>query len=307
MPEGDTPGAGEEPFARPRAPRLVVFDVWRIVAIALVVGVHLLQKYQSPLGNAFGIEGLYSVTLGGVGVTLFLILSGALLEYHYGRTPQPYLQFVWRRLARIYPTYWLSIVFSIVALGALVPWPRTVLETLLDYTGFLPFAGYPWSAMIVSTGWFVGVIVSLYLMFPLVSRAIRAWRGSILVFLLISLVARQLAFRYIPGTRPMDWFPLCRLFEFSLGVWMLQSERQMSALARIGQGLGETARRRLAHASNLAFPVYLIHRAALAWIPIYRLPVWAFLPAFALVTLVLSEAIYRLADMAEQPLRRLAG
>ncbi|MDP2402084.1 MAG: acyltransferase family protein, partial [Actinomycetota bacterium] len=96
-----------------RSTRIVLFDVWRIVAVALVVGVHLLQKAGHPWGRMFGIKGFYQVTLGGVGVTLLLVLSGAVLAYTYSGRDTRWTTFMTRRLAHLYPMYWISLIFAV--------------------------------------------------------------------------------------------------------------------------------------------------------------------------------------------------
>jgi peptidoglycan/LPS O-acetylase OafA/YrhL len=90
--------------SQPPHERLAAFDVVRILGVALVVGVHLLQKANSPLGHGFGIPGFYEVTLGGVGVTILLVLSGCVTHLAYSRREYTWVSFMQRRLAHIYPT-----------------------------------------------------------------------------------------------------------------------------------------------------------------------------------------------------------
>jgi peptidoglycan/LPS O-acetylase OafA/YrhL len=83
----------------------------------------------------------------------------------------------------------------------------------------------------------------------------RAPRATLLALLLISLAARLTVENFLPKY-PREWFPLCRVFEFGLGIYLAQQAQLASALrwrapayiSRILEILGE-----------LSFPAFLIH------------------------------------------------
>jgi len=64
--------------------RFSLLDLARVIAIVLVLIAHIGQAVGNPIGEFFGVENFYWVSVGGVGVTLFLILSGLALELNYG-------------------------------------------------------------------------------------------------------------------------------------------------------------------------------------------------------------------------------
>ncbi len=64
--------------------RSLLLDLIRSVAIILVLVAHIGQAFESPVGMFFGIPNFYYVSLGGLAVTIFLILSGLTLELSYG-------------------------------------------------------------------------------------------------------------------------------------------------------------------------------------------------------------------------------
>jgi peptidoglycan/LPS O-acetylase OafA/YrhL len=58
--------------------RSILLDILRIFAIALVFVAHFGQLVDTSAGDFFGLKNFYYVSLGGVGVSLFLVLSGLL-------------------------------------------------------------------------------------------------------------------------------------------------------------------------------------------------------------------------------------
>ena len=85
--------------------RLVLLDLLRVVAITLVVTAHAGQAVNHPIGQFFGVENFYWVSIGGVGVTIFLVLSGLALQLNYGHKDIGYGQLMASRILRIYPVY----------------------------------------------------------------------------------------------------------------------------------------------------------------------------------------------------------
>jgi len=95
--------------------RFIGLDFARCVAIALLLLAHIGQTINNPIATFFGIPHFYYITLGGLAVTIYLILSGAVLELQYGRKDIIYLQFIAKRFLRIYPVYYLSLLFGITS------------------------------------------------------------------------------------------------------------------------------------------------------------------------------------------------
>jgi peptidoglycan/LPS O-acetylase OafA/YrhL len=58
--------------------RSLLLDILRISAIALVFVAHFGQLVDTSAGDFFGLKNFYYVSLGGIGVSLFLVLSGIL-------------------------------------------------------------------------------------------------------------------------------------------------------------------------------------------------------------------------------------
>jgi peptidoglycan/LPS O-acetylase OafA/YrhL len=247
--------------------RFLVLDLVRCFAIALLLLSHIGQTVNSPLGSFFGIQHFYYVSLGGFAVTVFLILSGTVLELQYGSRDVTYFQFVAKRCLRIYPIYYLSLLFGIT-IYFLHSYHESghflanlsklgVGDIILSITGGYAFAG-KLGGPFVATSWFIGLIISMYILFPFLSRGIKKRPNiTISALLLISFLSRLIIGRQeIFPTRPLDWFPLCRVFEFSLGIYLaIVLPRNVFNYLKSSRRVGLF----ISFISEISFPLFLIH------------------------------------------------
>ena len=248
--------------------RYLVLDLVRSIAIVLVMIAHIGQTIRiPPEGRFFGIPGFYYVTPGGLGVTIFLILSGAVLELRYRDRRIGYLSFIGGRCRRIYPVYYMSLVVGIslqlikayrdtgtVSAG----WSSwTISDAILSLTGLYAFAGR-WGGPFLSTSWFIGLIMSMYLLYPILSNLIRRRpHTTVVVLLLVSTLVRLLPGKCpLLAVRPLDWFPLCRVFEFSAGVYLATI-----LPASIWGSINSVSQIRplITFISRISFPLFLVH------------------------------------------------
>jgi peptidoglycan/LPS O-acetylase OafA/YrhL len=247
--------------------RNIGLDLLRGGAIVLLLLAHIGQSIDSPLGRFFGIPHFYHVSLGGLAVTIFLLLSGVVLQMQYGHKSINYPQFLAKRWLRIYPVYYLSLIFGFVVYclrsqqkqGSIVA-GLTKLglgDVVLGLTGTYAFVG-KWGGPFVGTSWFLALIMSLYMLFPLLSRMMRQRpQTTIELLLVISVLSRLFLGQHdVLPMRPLDWFPLCRLFEFGLGMYLVRvvPVRQWPQLHWL-----EPVAPMIAFASEISFPLFLIH------------------------------------------------
>lgn len=133
------------------------------------------------------------IYLGDLGSTLFFIVSGAALAY---TTPadQPPWRFYKKRAAALYPLFWLAwvICFSIrfVTKPGYYAAAKTpsLLFTVLGLDTFAVSAGWVAQDFACVGEWFLGAILFLYLLFPLLQRALArrpmlTWAAALLVCL----------------------------------------------------------------------------------------------------------------------------
>lgn len=180
--------------------------------------------------------------LGDAGVGVFLILSGLGLAYglrgSQGLTSV--FSFYQRRFVRILPTWWGAHIlfvgtFLVTGFG-LDPFN---IRTVLSFLGirFLPQTFYYFSP----AWWYVGLLLQLYLIFPLVYR-ITVRRGAatmLLVTCAAGFVSRAIGL-YAFGSYVDEWqrgaIFLTRLPEFAFGIalawWLIDSRTRTDALLR---------------------------------------------------------------------------
>jgi peptidoglycan/LPS O-acetylase OafA/YrhL len=110
----------------------------------------------------------------------------------------------------------------------------------------------------LSTSWFVGLIVVLYLSSPLLSKGIRNRPHIMITFcFLLSTISRVILGKYrILPTRPMDWFPLCRVFEFGLGIYLANTIRKEAWASFNGMEIGSPL---FLFISEISYPLFFIH------------------------------------------------
>lgn len=142
--------------------RWIVIDLLRIVAAVLVLIGHtsfwLGLTLDRVVANVFGI---YKVGLSGIAVSMFLILSGLVLELKYGSKKIEYLRFLKRRLLGIYPVYFVSLVFSVAIFiflklfssgGGYSPYfELTFISTFCSIFGICSYFGM-WGGPFLATG-----------------------------------------------------------------------------------------------------------------------------------------------------------
>jgi len=239
--------------------RLLFIDVMRIVAIVLVLVHHLATTgflYQTLaryywLWNPF--PTIY-VDYGFIGVFLFVFASGCSLAVSDSEIQNvgDAMSFYKKRILRMYPIFWISLLFTVIVVPSWVHL-QTPLDYLRNILGFQAFFQTDLNLFwgVNGTYWFIGAIISLYLFFPLVLIAMRNHpHKSLLAIFVLSMMSRYVMFYVFPQfIGGIYWFPLCRLFEFSLGIYIVR----MGVYPKIKSNVS------MAFFGKLTFYVYLVH------------------------------------------------
>ncbi len=269
--------------------RVILLDILRLVAIGMVVIGHLGQKLGNEWGRFFGWPDFYYVSIGGAGVTIFLILSGMALELSYGNKKIDLKKYILGRLRRIYPVYWLSLGLAIL-IGLFDNSIKLNFKMILwNATGLQVYSGHKWEGFINPVSWFIGLIVALYFIFPFLS-SLMSRRKNIWLFILflVSFGSRWLVGKYWHGEyRPIDWFVLCRIFEFSLGIWIMKTKILNVNMGKIRLPIFE---KQIIFLSNISFAIFLVHLPLLNYF-VKDKSNWQIM-IFLLATVSLGMAIY---------------
>jgi peptidoglycan/LPS O-acetylase OafA/YrhL len=250
-----------------RHKRILVFDIIRILCIAIIVYVHSRFFYIPAINQFFFPDGygpfnIYASGLQGYAVYGLILVSGAVLEYQYTGIGKltGYLQFLFRRFIRLYPAFWMSLLFSFLLFPLL--WQDHLPAVLFEFTGFFVILGRG-PGILNPMGWFIAAIFSLYILFPWFSKITRKYGlTAIIGFCFISWGLRSLILTGNPGPAELfwRWFPLCNAFEFCLGIFIVQAglypaSGQSSALVR--------------NLSDLSYYVFVLHLLVLGIFIVY--------------------------------------
>jgi peptidoglycan/LPS O-acetylase OafA/YrhL len=207
--------------------RLLFFDILRIFFVVAIVYDHFRFSYFTWFNDRFFADGylpfnIYTAGLQGWAVFGLIFVSGAVLEYNYKRIEGywEYLKFLFKRCIRIYPAFWLSLLFGLFlnialtssAAGEIIK--NNLFYIIFEYTGFFVILGQG-PGFINTMGWFIGTILLLYLLFPWLSGFVRKYQLiAITALLIVTYSSRWLFFTYdamLPSLL-WRWFPLCNLF-----------------------------------------------------------------------------------------------
>lgn len=156
--------------------RLEVLDELKGLAMLLVVLYHAggVLIWNNHLHGDLGVD--MFVILSGLGLSLSPIYPGA-------------KAFLWRRLVRIFPLYWLALTSYILLNTHFLQHAYTAENIVLHYLGIHGWFGDRYAMSINDSFWFITLILSLYLIYALVQRLGEAVDRLLLIGALVSVAA----------------------------------------------------------------------------------------------------------------------
>lgn len=206
--------------------RLFYLDFVRAIAVILI----LLTHYNA--GFVFGInppqlnkcvlfEYPFGIYIGDLGVSLFLIISGAALMYVYNERLD-LKTFYKKRFLAIYPMFWIAYIVAVLpnlgnfsSLG--IPKWRFVL-TLIGMDGYLSEYG---SGFYVLGEWFLGFIVLFYIIFPLLRYLLK--KNELMMWIIV-LVLYIITLRFYDMDMSITKCIFIRLPELCFGMSFVKHE-----------------------------------------------------------------------------------
>lgn len=231
---------------RSNSPRILALDLLRIIAILLILAAHISQFLNiSLLKDFYGLKHLYYISIGGFGVSMLLITSGATIRLNYSNITN-FKKFLIGRMVRIYPAYWCALIFAF----SLNPISLDMHALILSILGLHAFFG-EWGGPILNVSWFIGLIMILYSFYPFINYEMKKNSYfTLMALLVISIISRIYLGRIEGNGRIIDWFPLCRVFEFGLGIFIIEKDFYFKNV---------TKSKLVAELSELCFYIFLIH------------------------------------------------
>ena len=185
-------------------PRVFYLDLIRALAALLIVLAHFNHHLDERGGGYVLTREPFGISVGALGVSLFLIISGAALTLTY-RRPIDLKKFYRKRFLNIYPMFWTAWVLATLYLTLIsngrppnVGPARTFIFTLLGIDGLA--LNFHFRTMYLLGEWFIGFIILYYLVFPLLLWAIDRFPIITVVLILAAYAATVIIMqRYFAG------------------------------------------------------------------------------------------------------------
>lgn len=190
------------------------------LAILTVIFGHI--GYFLVTGNLF----LYPLsTISGVGVDIFLFLSGYGLVFSAMKKSRTIGNFYKDRLSKLLVPFWIVLVIFFLLDFFVLNKGYSAISIVSSFLGFFPTAHI--YEDINSPLWYFTFILFYYLIFPLVFIKKRPWLSAIIIYL-ISYVLLAFNFGFISG---VNYFYSTHYWAFPLGVflgWLLNIQKLKS-------------------------------------------------------------------------------
>ncbi len=172
-------------------PRLIELDIVRIFACWCILTIHfnasicgydIAGNFIYP--NNFISNNWFGCYLGDIGVGLFFILSAASLEFRYPvieLSGAGLFNFYMKRAKTLYPMFWIAFVSAYVLFldKSFFAKPIKYLPiSIIGLDGYISALGFGYLGTFYRLGeWFLGCILILYLLYPLLAHAFHYnWR-----------------------------------------------------------------------------------------------------------------------------------
>lgn len=202
--------------------RLFYLDVIRALSAVLIVVYHFAGSIylSGRWGSVDVLHGTINGSWGMTPVYCFFMVSGAALMHRYPAGEKLEIKAFYRkRFESIYPLFWIAYCLAFLSvfwrLGHLYDLPSwCLLWSFIGMDGWM----VNWVPTFYMVGeWFLGSIIILYLIFPLVHRA---WRANKHLVMAVCALAAAALFWYHPFPMDIKQNPVIDLFYFLLGAWL---------------------------------------------------------------------------------------
>lgn len=199
-----------------RGERVFYLDFIRAISICLIIIYHYnLLTLELKVSNTAVLWG--GTVPGVVGVSLFIILSGAslMLSTQADFNIKTYFR---KRFLSIYPLFWVAYTTTFLTVFLVhqeLPVSANPLTFFLTIAGLDGFLLYAIPNFYMMGEWFLGFIIIMYLFFPFLRYLFM--KGALLT-LLLCFCTTLLVARFYNFDMLIDRFPLARLMEFALGM-----------------------------------------------------------------------------------------
>lgn len=201
--------------------RIYSLDYIRVLAMFMIIVFHWNVFCMSVDVQTDPIFLMYFKTsnIAHLGVSLFFILSGASLQYTYKKNKlKTYYK---KRFLAIYPLFWVMYVFFFTNIYIVRRSPLNVDKSsfILSFLGMDGFLNYKMSTVYLIGEWFLGCIILIYLLFPLLHWCVEK-------FPRITVIATTIFFvlwvNFYSFQMPISHCPITRIPEVLFGMYFIK-------------------------------------------------------------------------------------
>lgn len=219
--------------------RLFYLDFVRAVAAISIIMTHFNARYLylSPPApeKAIITTTVSNIYIGSWGVSLFFIISGAALMYVYEERCD-WKRFYQKRFFSIYPMFWLAYSFAFLylfyvnkAVPAAGETPKmNIIFSILGFDGLL-VENFP--MFYILGEWFLGVIILMYLLFPLLRKLILQYPAAAGIGIMLIYVWMVFFYDYNFSTGKIIF---TRLPEICFGMYFVRLRKRVDAKLAAG-------------------------------------------------------------------------
>jgi peptidoglycan/LPS O-acetylase OafA/YrhL len=205
--------------------RLYGLDVIRVIGILLIILFHYNAWSERIISSSVLLVKNYTF-LGAIGVSLFIILSGASLFYST-KTDFDVITFYKKRFFAIFPMFYLVYSSCIILALLFHQYDLTVARNPLSFLLTIVGLDGLFSPVIPNYyligEWFLGCIVILYLMFPGIRYIFNINSHLAVIIGIIIFFLLQEFYHY---SLPLQTVPLFRMAEFVFGMYYMYYSNQ---------------------------------------------------------------------------------
>ncbi|MCI8273614.1 MAG: acyltransferase [Clostridia bacterium] len=213
--------------------KIFYIDFIRVLSMFMIVTYHFYAHFAE--NNIVGTNTIFSNGKWGIiGVALFFMISGASLMYNY-KEKLELKQYIKKRFVGIYPMFWIAYGALFIYLFYMnkgnvwgLP-PQNMLASLFAMDGYLS----PYIKTFYLIGeWFLGCIVLIYLVFPLLRKIVNKYPKT--TFVIATILNLAVLLFYKNGTMPINKNFIVSIYSFLLGMYIINVKQFKIWQAGIG-------------------------------------------------------------------------
>ena len=160
--------------------------------------------------------------IAGVGVDLFLFMSGYGLSVGMLKKPMPVFEFYKRRLIKIFIPFWVALIIIFAADSIFLNINYTMPYMIQSFLGWFPTAiGY---GDVNSPFWYITWMIMFYALYPIVFSVKRPWFTALILAVIATLLGV-----YNPFDMGDNWLHRLHTLAFPLGIvaaWLLMKTKE---------------------------------------------------------------------------------